>query len=92
MKTCYFCGKEVPFDKVGIRETCLNCRNDLHTCHNCKFYDETKNRQCQEPQALLVQDKDKYNRCDWFEFMGGVSDRAKRADSSRSKLEDLFKK
>ena len=92
MKTCYSCNKEIDIQgRIGIRETCPSCDNDLHTCHNCSYYDEKSNRQCREPAALLVQDKDKYNRCDWFEFSGGTSDREDRANDAKAKLEALFK-
>jgi len=93
MKTCYSCGKEISLDgRPGIRETCEHCGNDLHTCHNCKFFDEASNRQCREPAAFLVTDKDKYNHCEWYEFKGGKSDRVKKSDEARKKLKELFKK
>ena len=93
MKTCYSCGKEIDFQgRLSIREACINCNSDLHTCHNCRFFDELSNRQCREPAVLLVQDKDKYNRCDWFEFAGGKSDRANKAKQAAENLENLFKK
>ena len=93
MKTCYSCGKEIDIEgRICNRDICVNCNNDLHTCHNCKFFDEPSNRQCKEPAAFLVQDKDKYNYCDWFEFKGGNSDRAQKADEAKKKLEALFKK
>lgn len=92
MKTCYSCGKEIEIEgRIGLRETCPHCNNDLHTCHNCKFFAENANRQCQEPAALLVQDKDKYNHCDWFEFKGGSSNRDAKAKEAKEKLEALFK-
>jgi hypothetical protein len=93
MKTCYSCGKDVDFQgRISIRETCLSCGNDLHTCHNCRFFDEKSNRECKEPSAELINDKDKYNRCDWFEFAGGLSDRSAKSDEAKEKLEALFKK
>lgn len=71
-------------ERVGLREECPNCRNDVHVCRNCKFYDPKVYNECQETQAEIVQEKNRSNRCEYFQ----ASD---RAGGGGSKKEDLLK-
>ncbi len=37
---CFKCGTELKFvDRVGRREECETCGEDVHVCRNCEFYD-----------------------------------------------------
>lgn len=95
MKICYRCGKEVKIERtVGRTEACPHCDVDLHCCFNCKFYDKTANKECREPQAELVADKEKGNFCDYFVFKDSTGVRVKSDSSTnaKGKLDQLFKK
>ena len=82
---CYHFGTELSYpERVGLREECPSCRNDVHVCRNCKFYDPKVYNECQETQAEVVQEKIRSNRCEYFQ----ASD---RAGGGGSKKEDLLK-
>ena len=94
MKTCFKCKKELDLGReIGRRDECPFCSADLHVCLNCRFYDRSAPKECREPQADLVREKDKANFCGFFSFRdapaaGGTDDPAK----TRKALDDLFKK
>ena len=90
---CWKCGASLaelglPF---GRAEYCRACRAELHVCRMCRFYDTTKARQCAEPVAEPVQDKQRANFCGYFE---PAADRFRRADpaadAARAALDALF--
>jgi len=95
MKACHKCRKEVAVGReVGRKDECPHCHADLYCCLNCKFYDRSAPKQCREPMAELVREKDKANYCDFFQLKetttgAPVKD---RETSSRKALDDLFKK
>lgn len=90
---CWKCGASLaefvlPF---GREEYCRACRAELHVCRMCRFFDTTKSRQCAEPVAEPVQNKERANFCGYFEPAGGrfrAADPA--ADSARNALDALF--
>ncbi|HUU29257.1 MAG TPA: hypothetical protein VM123_15735 [archaeon] len=91
---CHGCGTAIQIeDKIYRGDTCRTCGRPLHCCKNCSFYDPTAHNQCREPQAELVGDKEAANFCDYFRpargSAGGIS---QASESTRKKLEDLFKK
>ena len=95
MNVCFSCKKELSMEnKAGRRDECPFCGVDLHCCLNCRFYDRAAPRQCREPVAELVREKEKANFCDYFVFAEG--DRAGSPESgtekARQQLDDLFKK
>ena len=89
---CSFCGEKIEIiDKVSRTDVCPSCGRDLHTCIQCKFYDEGSYNQCREPQAERVIDKEKANFCEYFKW----ADRKPAKDTKKesfSKLDALFKK
>lgn len=90
---CFKCGKENPTsDKVGFRESCFSCGQDLHCCKNCKFYDSSSYNECRETQADRVLDKEKANFCDYFQSGTGQTPNTSPIDEAKRKLEELFKK
>lgn len=95
MKTCHACKRELPIEKmVGRREECPFCGADLHCCFNCTFYDRSASKQCREPVAEMVRDKEKANFCGYFVFAESREQRASSdsaAEQARKALEDLFK-
>jgi len=95
MKICHACRKEVSIAKdMGRRDVCPACGADLRSCLNCRFHDRAAPKQCREPIAELVKEKDKANYCDHFLFAeaGHTRDQAGPVDHARKALDELFKK
>lgn len=93
MPRCAFCGAEVEvIDRVGRLDECAVCKRDLHACLQCRLYDRSYHNQCRESQAAFVADKERSNFCEFFELgRDGLSEREK-AEASKRKLEELFKR
>ncbi len=89
--TCHGCGAELRIDgPVGRRTTCPQCDADLHTCLNCKHYDESAAHQCREPCAEQIVDKDASNACDLFQLGDGAARRRRSSSAARDQLHALF--
>jgi hypothetical protein len=89
--TCYGCGNVLRIDgPVGRRTTCPTCDADLHTCFNCKHYDESSAHQCREPCAEHIVDKDQSNACDLFQLGDGAVRRRGSSKAARDRLHALF--
>jgi hypothetical protein len=57
----------------------------------CRFYDLSKARQCAEPVAEPVQNKERANFCGYFEPVAGrFKPTSPTADSARAALDALF--
>jgi hypothetical protein len=95
MKVCHACKKELTLGReIGRRDECTFCHADLHCCLNCRFFDQSAPKQCREPIAELVREKDKANYCGLFLFAETEAG-ARSKDSpetARRALDDLFKK
>lgn len=70
---CWKCGSSLadlslPFLRT---EECRACRAELHVCRMCRFYDVSKAKQCAEPVADPVRDKERANFCGYFEPVAG---------------------
>lgn len=95
MKTCFSCLNALDIAaKVGSRELCPCCGEDLHVCLNCCFYDPQSYNACHEPQAERVIDKDRGNFCEYFSFRDDAAPGIKGQDkeAAKDKLASLFKK
>ncbi len=89
--TCYGCGATLRFDgPVGRRTTCPECDADLHACLNCRHYDASSARECREPHADRIVDKEASNACDLYQLGDGASRRRKRSPAARDALHALF--
>lgn len=89
--TCYRCGEVLHIDgPVGRRTTCPHCDADLHTCFNCKHYDDSAAHECREPHAEHVVDKDASNACELFQLGDGASRRRRSSKAARDQLAALF--
>jgi len=91
---CHHCGQENSYsDRVGIRAECSKCMNDIHVCKNCQFYDPKVYNECREPQAEVVLEKDRANRCEYFQAGAGAGkSSAPSKDDLLKAAEALFKK
>lgn len=95
MKYCQSCKKELSLGReVGRRDECPHCRRDLRVCLNCAFHDRSAPKQCREPMAELVREKDKANFCDYFRFADRVAapSGTGSAEQAHKALDDLFRK
>ncbi len=91
-KYCWKCGKELPFDTRILRsEQCPWCGVDLHVCYNCRFHDPSAHNECTEVGTFEVQDRDRANYCNEFQYRQGEPGRNDEADKAKEKLKDLFK-
>jgi len=89
--SCYGCGAELRLDgPVGRRTTCPDCDADLHSCINCRFYDEGVAHECREPHAEHLIDKQASNACELFQLGDGASRRRARSRAARDALGALF--
>ncbi len=90
---CFQCNEELAYtDRVGLREECPKCRSDVHVCKNCAFYDPKVYNECREPQAEVVMEKVRANRCEYFQpGTGGAKSGPSKEDLLKA-AEALFKK
>lgn len=75
---------------VGRAEYCRACRAEIHACRMCRFYDLSKARQCAEPVAEPVQNKERANFCGYFEPVAGRFRPPTGTDYAKAALEALF--
>ena len=92
---CHRCGTAwVLSSQPGRGESCENCRADLRVCLNCRHHDRNAAYRCRERRAEPVEDKDRGNFCEWFEFATrtwtGVGAKDPREDSARAALKALL--
>lgn len=88
--TCHSCGHSWLADPpISRSEECPKCRRDAKVCLNCRFYQATAYRECQESEAGWIKDKEKGNFCDYFEPGSGSAASAANAKAT-SDLEALF--
>lgn len=90
---CFHCGSELTYaDRIGLREECPKCKNDVHVCKNCQFYDPKVYNECKEPQAEVVREKDRANHCEYFQAGHGAGGGGKSKEDLLKAAEALFKK
>ena len=94
MSGCAHCGNRLAIigNQVGRRDTCESCGADLHSCRQCRHFDEAVAKQCKEPFAEVPSDKDEANFCELFQIGEGGMTARKELDSQLSAAEALFKK
>jgi len=83
---CHRCGRELVADRIGVRELCAGCGAWLHCCRNCTFWAPGAARDCREPAAERVADKEQGNFCDWFR-PAAPADAGPDAAASRARAE-----
>jgi hypothetical protein len=90
---CAACGADLGRpERVGRRDACPRCGEDLHSCRNCRFHDRQASDECREPQAERVADKARANFCDYFSPAVAPAAAASGAAASRDALDRLFRK
>ncbi|MBI3448375.1 MAG: hypothetical protein HY049_05595 [Acidobacteria bacterium] len=94
MRLCWFCGTEARAEgKIARKDTCPKCRMSVKCCKNCRFFETSAPRQCCEPAAEFVGDKEGANFCEYFDFQerSGRPD-GNQGEKARSRFDSLFKK
>lgn len=90
---CFSCSHKLVYpDRIGLREECEKCRADVHVCKNCDFYDPKVYNECREPQADVVKEKDRSNRCEYFRPSTRTGGGIDKAAALKAAAEALFKK
>jgi hypothetical protein len=89
--SCHGCGATLDIDgTIGRRSACPHCDADLHSCINCRFYEETAPHECREPHADHYVDKIASNACDLYKLGDGASRRRGSSQAARDRLGALF--
>ena len=85
---CFNCGWEWKIDGLpGRRDVCEQCNTDLRCCRNCVYFDLTVAHQCSERRAEPVQEKDRANYCEQFDFARRNFKRIDRAKGEMTREE-----
>lgn len=91
---CWKCGASLAALSLPLRrvDECRICNASLHACKLCEFYDVTVAKQCREPIAELVREKDRANYCDYFKPRAGAYSNKPQTegDAAKAKLDALF--
>ena len=91
---CFQCGREWTLStQPGRRDQCEDCNTDYRCCRNCVHFDRSVAHQCRERRAEPVQEKDRANYCEYFEFTKRVFNASKnKANSCEDAARDALKK
>ncbi len=91
---CWRCGAPLaaltlPFTRT---DECKSCHAALHACKLCEFYDIAVAKQCREPIAEEVNDKQRANFCDYFQPRLNAHSNRQQTESERARaqLDSLF--
>lgn len=91
---CWKCGNSLADLTLPLRrlEECRQCHAELHVCKQCEWYSTSVAKQCREPIAEEVKDKERANFCDYFKprenaYSPQSTDAAAKA---QAELEALF--
>lgn len=90
---CWRCGASLAAITLplGRRDTCPQCRAELHVCRLCRFHDPGAPDGCREPVAERVRDKERANFCGYFEPRPNACSGAhEQAAANRAALDELF--
>ena len=91
---CWKCGKNIEEGTQIFRNSeCPECKSDLHSCRNCKFYESGAHYDCKESVDFPVNDKECANFCDYFSVRFDFSSNAtknEKIDAARNAFNNLF--
>ena len=91
--SCFKCSHQIQFvDRLSFFAECEKCGEDAHVCRNCLFFDPKAYNECREPQAEVVREKDRANRCEYFQAKQGSGPVVDPKEALLSAAEALFKK
>jgi hypothetical protein len=91
---CWKCGASLADLTLPLLrlEECRKCGAELHVCKLCEWYSIGVAKQCREPIAEEVKDKERANFCDYFKARPDVYVAPDVAASSKARtdLDALF--
>ena len=90
---CWKCKKNTVTTSIYRNSECPVCNTDLHSCLNCKFYDESSHYECKETIDELVKDKERRNFCDYFvekQYDLTSDNSSKSVDDAKKSARDAF--
>jgi hypothetical protein len=91
---CWRCGASLAdlTPPIERRDECPVCRAQLYVCKFCEFYDPSVAKQCREPVAEEVKDKERANFCGYFKPnpRAYVPADTASANKARAELDVLF--
>jgi hypothetical protein len=95
MRACFFCGQGVAEgERIYRSSSCAACGKDLKICRNCRFYSAGAHWDCLESIQDPVNDKERANFCEFFQFREtrgpGSSPSAEGKKKARDELRKLF--
>ena len=95
-RQCQFCGAAVTLeDPIPRDSSCESCRRDYRSCRQCRHFDPSRHNACRETEAEMVEDKERRNFCEFFDFnpapFRGQGRDAGREAQARARLDGLFK-
>ena len=86
---CFNCGWEWKQAHLpGRRDTCDQCNTDLRCCRNCIHYDLIVARQCRERRAEPVDEKDRNNYCEYFDFARRNFKKIERSEGDQTREDE----
>ena len=86
---CWRCGASLAelTPPIERRDECPACRAHLYVCRFCEFYDPKVAKQCREPVAEEVKDKERANFCGYFKPNPNAFLPADTSSSNKSRAE-----
>ena len=92
---CWKCGASLDAlpHPLSLRAECPACRTDLHICRMCEFYDTRVSKNCREPIADEVKEKERVNFCGYFRIRPNAyqaRDNTAPLATTRTQLDALF--
>ena len=92
---CWRCGASLAELSLPLSrfDACKACGAELHVCKLCQFHDPVVAKQCREPIAEEVRDKQRANFCDYFQPRADAyQPPSSAAAQARAELDQLFGK
>lgn len=91
MAHCHHCGTEIT-PPLQRSSRCPSCGRDLKICLHCRFYAPGMSKDCAEPSAEPVKEKDQANFCGYFEMnpQSGKKESGSKAEEAVNKARDAF--
>jgi hypothetical protein len=91
---CWKCGASLAQLSLPLQraDECKKCGAQLHVCKLCEWYCVTVAKQCREPIAEEVKDKEHANFCDYFKPRAGAysGTGTEAAGKAKAELDALF--
>ena len=92
---CHKCGWEWTSScQPGRTESCHQCGADLRVCLNCVSYDPRAAHHCRDRRAEPVEEADRGNFCEYFDFVKRTyvpkTTVNPREEKAREQLKKLF--